>query len=62
MTGQPEFIYATFVLPALFSLTLIIEGFGKIRRNEPGVVQLGFGMAFLLIMVGIYIYFVLRSP
>jgi hypothetical protein len=61
MVLQPEFIYAAFVLPALFSLTLIIEGFGKMQRQEPGVIQLATGFIFLVIMVCIFIFFLLQK-
>lgn len=60
MANQPEFLYAAFILPALFSLTLILEGLGKIKRQESGMLQLVSGSVFLLIMVNIFIFFLIR--
>lgn len=55
----PEFLYIALVLPSLFALTLIVEGLHKLLRQESGWTSLGFGIVFLLIILGTY-FFVLR--
>lgn len=54
---DPAFLYLALILPSLFALTLIIEGLSKILKNEPGWVSLIFGLAFLVIVIGTYFFF-----
>ena len=56
---EPEFLYIALILPSLFALTLIVEGLHKLLQKESGWASLGFGIAFLLIILGTY-FFVLR--
>jgi len=57
--SEPEFLYVALVLPSLFALTLIVEGLHKLLRQESGWASLGFGIVFLLIILGTY-FFVLK--
>ncbi len=54
MQAQPEFIYATLVLPSLFALTLISEGISKIVKHQSGWFSLAIGILFLAIVMGVY--------
>lgn len=57
MGAQPEFLYATLILPSLFAVTLITEGISKLMKRESGWVSLGIGLIFLSIVVGVYFGF-----
>lgn len=61
MELQPEFIYATLVLPCLFALTLIAEGTIKVFKYGTGWVAIGTGSAFLLIIVGVYFFMLFQN-
>lgn len=52
---QPEFMYATLILPSLFALTLVGEGVHKLIRHESGWVPLGMGLTFISIVVSVYV-------
>jgi hypothetical protein len=50
--------YVALVLPALFAITLIIEGIHKIFKEESGIVALILGIFFLGVSIGAYFYFI----
>lgn len=60
MPTQPEFLYATLVLPSLFALTLISEGVAKIMKHESGLIPMMGGFLFLSIIIGVYVGFLRR--
>ncbi len=57
MPIQPEFIYATLILPSLFAVTMIAEGINKMMRRESGWVSIGIGVLFLFVIVVVYFGF-----
>ncbi len=55
---DPQFLYMILVLPTLFGLTLVGEGLNKVLKNErAGWLSLIFGMLFVLVVVGAYLFF-----
>ena len=54
MEVQPEFIYATLILPSLFAVTMITEGISKILKHQSGWLSLVIGVVFLSIVMGVY--------
>lgn len=52
---QLEIIYLGFLLPGLFSLTLVAEGLYKISRHEEGFFTFALGILFLLALALGYI-------
>jgi hypothetical protein len=57
MGVQPEFLYATLILPSIFAVTLISEGIGKLLKKESGWISLGIGLTFLGVVIGVYFGF-----
>jgi hypothetical protein len=55
-----EIIYLGFLLPGLFSLTLVFEGIYKISKNEEGFFTFTLGMLFL-VGLGLAYLFLLRQ-
>ncbi|KXK08580.1 MAG: hypothetical protein UZ21_OP11001000570 [Microgenomates bacterium OLB22] len=52
---SPEFLYIGFVLPMLFSLTLVGEGLYKISKQQEGYMTFFLGLVFLMgIIVGFF--------
>lgn len=60
MTQQPEFLYATLVLPLLFALTLVGEGVTKFMHRQSGWMPIAGGCLFLSIVTGVYFGFLNR--
>lgn len=55
---SPEFLYIGFVLPMLFSLTLVGEGLYKISKQQEGYMTFFLGLVFLMgIIVGFFFVF-----
>ena len=55
---SPEFLYIGFVLPMLFSLTLVGEGVYKISKQEEGYFTFFLGLVFLMgIIFGYFVLF-----
>jgi len=52
-----EIIYIGFLLPALFSLTLVFEGIYKTYQHEEGFFTFVLGILFLVSLVITYIFF-----
>lgn len=60
---EPQFIYMILVLPTLFGLTLVGEGLNKVLKDEKaGWVSIGFGILFILVVVGFFIFFTTNFP
>lgn len=56
--ADPQFLYMVLILPALFGLTLIGEGIGRILHSEGGgVINILFGIVFIGIVVFAYFFF-----
>lgn len=53
---SPEFLYIGFVLPMLFSLTLVGEGIYKISKEEEGYVTFTLGLVFLISIIAGYFF------
>lgn len=51
-----EIIYIGFILPGLFSLTLVFEGIYKIYRQEEGFFTFFLGVLFLISLVVTYLF------
>ncbi|MFN4212595.1 MAG: hypothetical protein ACK4FL_01360 [Microgenomates group bacterium] len=51
-----EIIYLGFLLPGLFSLTLVAEGIYKISRHEEGFFTFALGILFLVGLGLIYLF------
>jgi len=56
--SDPRFLYMTLVLPGLFGLILIGEGVGRMLNQDwYGVVSFVFGILFILVVLGVYLFF-----
>ena len=53
---SPEFLYIGFILPLLFTLTLVGEGLYKISKNEEGYFTFILGTLFLVGIILGYLY------
>ena len=59
---DPQLLYMVLVLPTLFGLTLVGDGFYKIFKNElSGVISIGLGGVFIAVVIFAYLFF-LSSP
>lgn len=56
--NSPEFLYIGFILPILFSLSLIGEGFYKISQKEEGFFTLVLGIFSLISIVFGYFFII----
>jgi len=54
--ASSEFLYIGFVLPMLFSLTIIGEGIYKIAKDNEGYITFVLGVLFLIGVVLGYLY------
>jgi hypothetical protein len=55
---DPQFLYIILLLPSIFGLTLIGEGFHKIINEEwSGIISVIFGLVFIAIVIGAYLFF-----
>lgn len=54
---QLEIIYLGFLLPGLFSLTLVAEGLYKISKHEEGFFSFALGILFLISLILSYLLF-----
>jgi heme/copper-type cytochrome/quinol oxidase subunit 2 len=55
---DPQFVYIILLLPSLFGLTLIGEGFHKIAEEEmSGIISIIFGIIFIIIVIAAYLFF-----
>lgn len=61
ISQTPEFLYIGFILPLLFTLTLVGEGLYKISKNEEGYFTLILGILFLIGIVIGYMYIFSRT-
>lgn len=59
-TKSPEFLYMAFILPALFSLTLMGEGLYKISKKEEGFFTFILGIFFLVAVIFSYFFILSR--
>ncbi len=56
---EQAIIYGLLLLPTLFALSLVAQGFVKMSRKEENAkTELGFGIFFLLIIVFAYAFFI----
>jgi len=56
--SDPQFLYIILVLPSLFGLVLIGEGFYKCTHEEwSGLVSIIFGLGFVGLVVFAYFFF-----
>ncbi len=54
--SDPQYLYMLLILPSLFGITLIGEGFHKLIKSDlGGWLSLVFGVLFLVAVVAIYI-------
>lgn len=58
MTIDSQMFYIMLALPALFGMSLLGEGFYKIRRYEGGWINIFLGTVFLVVVVVGYVYFI----
>jgi len=56
-TKSTELFYMMFILPGLFSLTLVGEGLYKISKHEEGFFTFLLGVFFLVAIIFGYFYF-----
>lgn len=57
-TTGPQFLYMILVLPSLFGLTLLGDGFNKIIHEEwGGLISVVFGLMFLGAVIFAFLYF-----
>lgn len=57
-TRDPQFLYMMLILPSLFGLTLVGEGFYKLTHEEwNGLVSVFFGVIFIVMVVFAYTFF-----
>jgi len=55
---DPQFLYMILVLPSIFGLTLIGDGFNKLMREEGGgLISIVFGFIFIAVVVFAYLFF-----
>lgn len=55
---DPQFLYLILILPSLFGITLVGEGFYKVVHEEKeGIVSIIFGFGFLALVVIVYFLF-----
>jgi hypothetical protein len=55
---DPQFLYMILVLPSVFGLTLIGDGFNKMMKEEGGgIVSVVFGFIFIAVVVFAYLFF-----
>lgn len=59
-TKPSEFLYIAFILPGLFSLTLVAEGLYKIYKNGDGVFTFILGIFFLVGIALSYFFIFLK--
>ncbi len=53
----PGVSYILLVIPTLLALTVLVQGINKLRRKDKGgATILGFGIAFVLLVVGVYFF------
>lgn len=58
-TSGPGIIYAFLLIPSLFAVVVIIQGFEKLSHdNKEGYVALGFGALFLILIAAAYFLFI----
>jgi hypothetical protein len=55
-TKSAEFLYMMFILPSLFSLTLVGEGLYKIAKHEEGFFTFVLGLFFLVAIAFSYFF------
>ncbi len=53
---DPQIVSIILILPAIFGLTLFIEGFQKVRKGGTGWFNLVVGAVFVIIVSFAYIY------
>lgn len=57
--SSPEVTYALLLIPAVFAVTIIVQGMVKIAREEgEGASSLGFGIFLLFLIGGSYWFFI----
>lgn len=55
---DPQFLYMVLILPALFGLTLVGEGVGKlIHEEDGGWISIVFGAIFIVVVVFAFLFF-----
>lgn len=55
---DPQFLYMILVLPSVFGLTLIGDGFNKMMKEEGGgIISVIFGFIFIAVVVFAYLFF-----
>jgi hypothetical protein len=55
----PGLTYAFLIIPSLFALAVVVQGFVKMSQNKPdGTVVLGFGVAFCVLIAAAYFFFI----
>jgi hypothetical protein len=55
---DPQFLYMILVLPSIFGMTLIGDGFNKLIKEEGGgMLNVVFGFIFIAVVVFAYLFF-----
>ncbi len=51
--------YAFLIIPSLFALVVVVQGFEKVSKSEPdGWVGVGFGIFFMMLIAAAYFMFI----
>lgn len=57
-SADPQFLYMILVLPSVFGLTLIGDGFNKLMHDEGGgILSVTFGLIFIGVVAFAYFFF-----
>ncbi len=57
-SADPQFLYMILVLPSVFGLTLIGDGFNKLMHQEGGgILSVVFGIIFIGVVAFAYFFF-----
>lgn len=55
----PGVTYAFLIIPSLFAVVVLIQGFEKLSQGKnEGYVALGFGVFFLILIAAAYFFFI----
>ena len=57
--NDPQIIAIILLLPAVFGLSLIGEGYRKVKKSNTGWFSLITGLVFIVSVIAIYLYFCL---
>ncbi len=56
---SPAISYALLVIPTIFALAVLVQGFVKMNKEEPdGPIAVGLGFVLLIVIVLAYFFFI----